>query len=212
MPIQKNNNGKKERMCEMIKGGRQFGKEYLTTKEVAIRLGLSIGTIQKMVNLGKIRAGRTEGGHRRIHIQELEDYQKSNGYTMKNLNARICVLTYGGGIDSGLLDEFGKGNVYITKNLLDVIQLQNKVDVIFIDARCEWIAPVSHTLIEKLAYSCRVCIYNSKSMAKSNPTLSIRGVAFSEMDINIDFLNGFLIGIMEVGALKNSTERFAIEG
>ncbi len=39
---------------------------FVGTKEAAAILGVSVSTIQKMVEAGKLRAWRTQGGHRRI--------------------------------------------------------------------------------------------------------------------------------------------------
>lgn len=39
---------------------------WVGTKEAAALLGVSVSTIQKMVEAGKLRAWRTQGGHRRL--------------------------------------------------------------------------------------------------------------------------------------------------
>jgi excisionase family DNA binding protein len=40
--------------------------DYLSTREAASALGISLGTVQKMVESGVLEAWKTEGGHRRI--------------------------------------------------------------------------------------------------------------------------------------------------
>jgi excisionase family DNA binding protein len=40
--------------------------EFLTTRQAATRLGFSLGTVQNMVESGKLEAWKTGGGHRRI--------------------------------------------------------------------------------------------------------------------------------------------------
>lgn len=45
---------------------------YLGTKEAAALLGVSVSTIQKMVESGKLQAWRTQGGHRRIAQAQLQ--------------------------------------------------------------------------------------------------------------------------------------------
>ena len=52
----------KSRAEEIISGNEAF----VGTKEAAAMLGVSVSTIQKMVESGKLRAWRTQGGHRRI--------------------------------------------------------------------------------------------------------------------------------------------------
>ena len=40
--------------------------EYLSTRQAALRLGVSLGTVQNMVESGALEAWKTAGGHRRI--------------------------------------------------------------------------------------------------------------------------------------------------
>lgn len=48
--------------------------EYLSTRDAATALGLSLGTVQKMVETGVLEAWKTEGGHRRIPHSAIRDY------------------------------------------------------------------------------------------------------------------------------------------
>lgn len=48
--------------------------EYLTTRQAAQRLGVSLGTVQHMVESGVLEAWKTVGGHRRIPVTALEAY------------------------------------------------------------------------------------------------------------------------------------------
>lgn len=48
--------------------------EYLTTRQAAQRLGVSLGTVQHMVESGALEAWKTVGGHRRIPVAALEAY------------------------------------------------------------------------------------------------------------------------------------------
>lgn len=45
---------------------RSTNEAFVGTKEAAAILNVSVSTIQKMVEAGKLRAWRTQGGHRRI--------------------------------------------------------------------------------------------------------------------------------------------------
>ncbi|MBK7900482.1 MAG: response regulator [Azonexus sp.] len=47
---------------------------YLTTRQVAARLGVSLGTVQQMVESGALEAWKTAGGHRRILANSVESY------------------------------------------------------------------------------------------------------------------------------------------
>jgi len=46
--------------------------EFLTTRQAALRLGFSLGTVQNMVESGALEAWKTSGGHRRIPIAAID--------------------------------------------------------------------------------------------------------------------------------------------
>jgi excisionase family DNA binding protein len=48
--------------------------EYLSTREAAMRLGVSLGTVQNMVETGRLVAWKTTGGHRRVSLRSIEAY------------------------------------------------------------------------------------------------------------------------------------------
>ena len=48
--------------------------DYLSTREAATALGISLGTVQKMVENGILEAWKTEGGHRRIPSSAIRDH------------------------------------------------------------------------------------------------------------------------------------------
>lgn len=49
-------------------------KEYCSTSEAAQRLGLSLGTVQQMVESGALEGWKTAGGHRRIRRSSVEAF------------------------------------------------------------------------------------------------------------------------------------------
>jgi excisionase family DNA binding protein len=48
--------------------------EFVTTRQAAQRLGVSLGTVQHMVESGVLEAWKTLGGHRRIPLSALETH------------------------------------------------------------------------------------------------------------------------------------------
>ena len=46
--------------------------DYVGTKDAAAILGVSVSSVQKLVERGKLEAWRTDGGHRRISMQSLK--------------------------------------------------------------------------------------------------------------------------------------------
>ncbi len=53
--------------------------EVCGTLHAAKLLGLSVGTIQALVERGYLRAWKTKGGHRRIYMKSIKDFQLANG-------------------------------------------------------------------------------------------------------------------------------------
>jgi excisionase family DNA binding protein len=54
------------------------GREFLTTREAAEMLGLSLGTVQKMVEQGELVAWKTSGGQRRVKYESVARYLRMN--------------------------------------------------------------------------------------------------------------------------------------
>jgi excisionase family DNA binding protein len=48
------------------------GSDYLSTREAAARLGVSLSMVQRMVEAGDLQAWKTSGGHRRIPTSAVE--------------------------------------------------------------------------------------------------------------------------------------------
>jgi excisionase family DNA binding protein len=46
--------------------------EFLSTRQAAQRLGVSLGTVQNMVENGALEAWKTTGGHRRIPVASVD--------------------------------------------------------------------------------------------------------------------------------------------
>ena len=52
-------------------------EDYCGTTYAAKLLGLSVGTIQTLVEKNELQAWKTQGGHRRISMPSIREYQKS---------------------------------------------------------------------------------------------------------------------------------------
>jgi excisionase family DNA binding protein len=60
------------------------GSEYCGTSYAAKMLDLSVGTVQSLVEKNELLAWKTQGGHRRISIQSVRDFQRRNNYINKS--------------------------------------------------------------------------------------------------------------------------------
>jgi excisionase family DNA binding protein len=49
---------------------------YCGTSYAAKVLGISVGTVQGLVEKNDLRAWKTQGGHRRISLQSIQEYQR----------------------------------------------------------------------------------------------------------------------------------------
>ena len=61
---------------------------FLSTREAAVRLGVSLGTVQNMVESGALEAWKTAGGHRRIPQRAVDELlaKRQCGTTVANAN------------------------------------------------------------------------------------------------------------------------------
>ena len=66
-------------------------KEYLSTRQSAKVLQVSLGTVQKMVELGELIAWKTRGGHRRILASSLEQQLQRRKRAMRQKTTQNCV-------------------------------------------------------------------------------------------------------------------------
>jgi excisionase family DNA binding protein len=66
--------------------------EYLSTRQSAKVLNVSLGTVQKMVELGELIAWKTRGGHRRILASSLEQQLQRRQRSMRQKASSHCVL------------------------------------------------------------------------------------------------------------------------
>jgi len=79
----------------------------LTTREAALRLGVSLRTVQLWVEAGTLPAGRTPGGHRRIRLSAVEALAQRSGLRAAadpnaaagGANAPLDILLVGASVD-----------------------------------------------------------------------------------------------------------------
>jgi excisionase family DNA binding protein len=67
-------------------------EDYCGTTYAAKLLGLSVGTIQTLVEKGELQAWKTQGGHRRIAMQSIRDYQRRHNMTSSLPEGRLTRL------------------------------------------------------------------------------------------------------------------------
>jgi excisionase family DNA binding protein len=70
----------------------QLQKKYISTKESANLLNISLGTVQKMVESGELLAWKTRGGHRRILVSSLQTILRRCDHLFQQLNQKKPVI------------------------------------------------------------------------------------------------------------------------
>lgn len=68
---------------------------YCGTSYAAKMLGISVGTVQSLVEKNELKAWKTHGGHRRISLQSVQDYQRRHNLippTLMHGEVRLRVL------------------------------------------------------------------------------------------------------------------------
>lgn len=80
-------------MSDVAQGSKAADREYCSTSEAAQMLGVSLGTVQQMVENNLLDAWKTAGGHRRIRITSVEAFlrKRHNGPMPNAGNLRILV-------------------------------------------------------------------------------------------------------------------------
>lgn len=61
-------------MSDAVQAGAKPDREFCSTSDAAQMLGVSLGTVQQMVETGLLDAWKTTGGHRRIRISSVESF------------------------------------------------------------------------------------------------------------------------------------------
>jgi excisionase family DNA binding protein len=117
----------------------EYQPEFYSTREAANILGLSLGTIQKMVENGVLSAWKTSGGHRRVMATSVNSYinsRRTKGVVANNKNLsllvveddadlqnvyRLNIIDWGLPIDLTVLGDGYAGLLHIAKARPDII-------------------------------------------------------------------------------------------
>lgn len=103
-------------------------KQYISTTDAAKMLGVSIGTVQQMVEANKLEAWKTAGGHRRITLESVNRVLNQDGSVLNDTGNRLLVYLVED--DSTLLKGYEK--LLQQFNLpLDIRTFDNGLDAMF---------------------------------------------------------------------------------
>ena len=161
---------------------------YLSTTQAAHRLGLSVGTVQRMVESGILQAYTTQGGHRRILTTSLNHYCRGALETTTG-HPQVCVLSSSAHVTAEL------DGLQVITNPLELAGIHdNKVGVLFLDARIPWLPWADLHLADSLGTEAHCIIYNSAHLPDNCQTALQAQATLYPGDVSADLVQGYLLG------------------
>lgn len=140
---------------------------YFSTSQVARILGLSVGTVQRMVENGVFKAFVTQGGYRRILASSLSRFCSEQGFASPDLplsKPLICIL-------------------------------HDSISALFIDARIGWLHDAPLHLQGNMADNAQVIAYNCTQMPTLSALHDTPAITLIDSDISADLVRGYQLGL-----------------
>jgi excisionase family DNA binding protein len=186
---------------------------YCGTSYAAKMLGISVGTVQGLVEKNDLKAWKTQGGHRRISLQSIQDYQRRHNLAPASLmqgEDRLRVLVVEDDDNTRLMlqanfDQWGlplDAVMYASamEALLDMPSLQPQVLLTDLNMPnvdgFEFLKTLSsHALFNSLA----VVVISGLTPEQVREKGGLPdGVQFLQKPIDMDWLHGFFDALMSV--------------
>lgn len=188
-----------------------ISQTYFSTSQAAKMLGLSVGTVQRMVETGVFKAFVTQGGHRRILSSSLQQFCRSKGFASPQVAQGvplICILHASDKVNNTLAQLNQWTDVKVITQPLDLMGLHRTIGALFIDARIAWVHDSPMHLHDTAARDAHIVIYNSAQLPPASALYAANHVSLFEGDISTDLVFGYLLGsnhtqdLPEIGAGK----------
>jgi excisionase family DNA binding protein len=176
----------------------QNTQTYVSTSQAAKLLGLSVGTVQRMVQNGVFKAFVTHGGHRRILSTSLQDYCAQQGLSQDSPlpateEGRICIL-HDSAHRAPALDILVQWpQITVMTHPLDLMDLNAEVSALFIDARIPWLHAAPLHLHSARLHHTHLVVYNSNHLPAGSPLVPSPQLSLFEGDISTDLVFGYLL-------------------
>ncbi len=193
---------------------------YCGTSYAAKVLGISVGTVQGLVEKNDLRAWKTQGGHRRISLQSIQEYQRRHNLSQASSSAtedclRVLVVEDDENTRLMLQANFEKWGLPIDavmyssamEALLDMPSLQPQV--LLTDLRMpnvdgfQFLKTLSqHTLFSSMAIVAITGLSAKEVQAKGGLP---DGVQLLQKPIDLDWLRGFFDALMSMRQINRRT-------
>lgn len=197
---------------------------YCGTSYAAKMLGISVGTVQGLVEKNDLKAWKTQGGHRRISLQSIQDYQRRHNLAPASMlqgEDRLRVLVVEDDENTRLMlqanfDQWGlplDAVMYSSamEALLDMPSLQPQV--LLTDLKMpnvdgfEFLKTLStHNLFSSLAVVVMTGMSPQDVQAKGGLP---DGVQMLQKPIDMDWLHGFFDALMSVRQINRRARQVA---
>ena len=175
----------------------QINPNYFSTSQAAKMLGLSVGTIQRMVENGVFKAFITQGGHRRILASSLNQYCKQQGFiSPQNAPEKplLCIMHDSTQMPLALSQLGQWDHVKVITHPLDLIGVHQHVGAFFIDARIPWLHNAPLHLQDTLMQNAHIVVYNSTHLPSNSPLHLATKINLFDGDISTDLVYGYMLG------------------
>lgn len=166
---------------------------YLSTTQAAQRLGLSVGSIQRMVEAGVLQAYTTQGGHRRILSSSLNHCCRgSTGHQEASVPLCVLAATAHPCADRRALEQIA--GLQLITNPLELVGLRHHIRVLFLDARIPWLPWDDLHLADSLGTDAQCIVYNSHLSPDAVQAALLTQAALHPGDLSADLVHGYLLG------------------
>ena len=174
----------------------QNTQTYVSTSQAARILGLSVGTVQRMVQHGVFKAFVTHGGHRRILSTSLQDYCAEQGLSPSSplpatQEGRICILHDSAHPAPALTTLVQWPQITVMTHPLDLMDLDAEVNALFIDARIPWLHTAPLHLDSARLHNTHLVVYNCAHLPAGSPLTPSPQLSLFEGDISTDLVYGY---------------------
>ncbi len=169
---------------------------YFSTSQTAQMLGLSVGTIQRMVESGALQAYTTQGGHRRILASSIRHYCQVQGVPSAGLLSHgpgVCIV-HPADLPVTTQQRLGQlPHVHLVSHPLELAGVGEEHAVFFIDAHVGWLDWPDLHRPQSLAPQARFIVYNSRDLPPEQQEALAQQARLYPQDISADLVSGYLL-------------------
>lgn len=179
---------------------------YLSTSQTARMLGLSVGTVQRMVESGVLQAYTTQGGHRRILAASIRSYCQKHGVPASPHlppGKGVCII-HRASLPPALHQALqAMPQVRLISHPLELTGIAEDCPVLFVDAQVSWLDWPDLHRPQSVLPAAQLIVYNSAQLSTQQQASLSTQVLLHSSDISTELIQGFLLGI---GSLEAVTQ------